>query len=367
MEFSLSYDEHQMETIRKVNRIINGMNDNQSVCIYGTGEHTAKLIKYTNIMKKYVKFIAIEDPFPADEFALIKISSLAEIDADPPDLIVISSYERQEEFAEFLLDRFGYGGELVFLYDKHVDRKPFFADVFRSQTPPPVDARWLKYVNDLNEYFRLMGDHQPAFGFTPILGEDVPETPIQDLHYYYQDTWGAGKIFADKPECHVDVGSSAILVGILSQFTRVCSVDIRPLTVNLNGLECRKGSIVALPFANGELRSLSSLCVIEHIGLGRYGDEIDPWGREKAIRELKRVLAVGGNLYVSVPIGVERIVFNAEEIFDLEKFLTLFSDLRLVEAKFIFGNRLVTREEWEQLRSPQEETVGLFHFRREKP
>src|SRR2546430_12288402 len=49
------------------------------------------------------------------------------------------------------------------------------------------------------------------------------------------------------------------------------------------------------PFGDLELSSVSCLHVAEHIGLGRYGDAIDPLGTRKAIGELARVLAVDGD------------------------------------------------------------------------
>jgi hypothetical protein len=44
--------------------------------------------------------------------------------------------------------------------------------------------------------------------------------------------------------------------------------------------------------------------VVEHVGLGRYGDPIDANGDAQAIKELKCVLWPGGVLYFVVPTGV---------------------------------------------------------------
>jgi hypothetical protein len=44
-----------------------------------------------------------------------------------------------------------------------------------------------------------------------------------------------------------------------------------------------------LPFKNNSIECISSLCVLEHIGLGRYGDKLDPFGTEKAIEEIKTI------------------------------------------------------------------------------
>jgi len=90
---------------------------------------------------------------------------------------------------------------------------------------------------------------------------------------------------------------------MLTAFTNVTFIDIRPLEAKLDRLECIKGNILSMPFEDKSLRSLSCLCVAEHIGLGRYGDSLDPMGTKKAIKELSRVLAVNGNLYFSVPVA----------------------------------------------------------------
>ena len=61
--------------------------------------------------------------------------------------------------------------------------------------------------------------------------------------------------------------------------------------MSLPELNFKKGNILNLPFSDYSINSLSSICVIEHIGLGRYGDQLDQFGTEKAVKELVRVLA----------------------------------------------------------------------------
>ena len=75
---------------------------------------------------------------------------------------------------------------------------------------------------------------------------------------------------------------------------------------------------------------------VEHIGLGRYGDPIDPDGDIKAITELKRVLAPGGSLLFVVPIGKQpKIMFNAHRIYTIEMIQKLFTDFTLKEFAYI--------------------------------
>lgn len=170
---------------------------------------------------------------------------------------------------------------------------------------------------------------------------DNTETTKVDPVYFYQNTWCAKKIFEAKPTHHYDVGSSAEFIGIVSQFVPTTMVDIRPLLVSLPSLFFKEGSILKLPFADKSLSSLSSICVIEHIGLGRYGDTLDPYGSEKACFELIRVLSHNGSLYISVPVDISnKVYFNAHRAFTREYVLSLFSTLTLVEEQYLYGNTL---------------------------
>jgi ubiquinone/menaquinone biosynthesis C-methylase UbiE len=130
------------------------------------------------------------------------------------------------------------------------------------------------------------------------------------------------------------------------------------LSLPLNTIEFKQGSILNLPFTDKSVESLSSLCVVEHIGLGRYGDPLDPNGTEKAIEELKRVIKLDGNLYVSLPLDDEnRTYFNAHRAFREEYILKLFDYFELVQARYIYGN-----EFGDQLKAGF--GTGCYHFRR---
>jgi len=170
----------------------------------------------------------------------------------------------------------------------------------------------------------------------PIVHDWTMTTPIDPV-YLYQDAWAFEHIVRERPEHHVDVGSHHKYVVLLSKIVPVTMVDIRPLTTPVNTLHFQSGSILDLPFQDGSIPSVSSMCVIEHIGLGRYGDPLDPNGTEKALAELKRIVTRGGNLYLSVPLDDEnRIYFNAHRAFREDYLLSLFKPFRIMDRKYIF-------------------------------
>jgi SAM-dependent methyltransferase len=168
----------------------------------------------------------------------------------------------------------------------------------------------------------------------------VPKTPIEPI-YFYQDSWAFERIIQHKPQTHVDVGSHNKFVAFLSKVVPVTMVDIRPLALPLDSLKFRYGSILELPFETGTVTSLSCLSVVEHVGLGRYGDPLDPHGTEKAITELKRILAPRGRLYLALPVSDENTVhFNAGRILSFDYLIQLLEPLQIVEQAFIVDGLL---------------------------
>jgi hypothetical protein len=215
------------------------------------------------------------------------------------------------------------------------------------------------YISNYWTIKKIRNENFINFKIAPQLNDKTSFTPIEPV-YFFQDTWAARKIFELKPEHHYDVGSSAKTLGILSQFVPITMVDIRPLPLVLPGLNFIKGSILDLPFDDDSLASISSLCVVEHIGLGRYGDPIDAFGSEKSIIELKRVVKVGGVLLFSVPVDLSNTVyFNAHRAFTRDYILSLFDGFELLEEQYQYGYELVNAFVAERGFG-----TGLFMFRK---
>lgn len=168
----------------------------------------------------------------------------------------------------------------------------------------------------------------------PCLGDWVASTPF-DPHYFYQAAWLARRLAETRPAQHIDIGSDVRMIGVLSAFVPTEFVDFRPLQVKLKGLICTGGNIVSLDRASASISSLSCLHVIEHIGLGRYGDPVDPAGSQNGLSELQRIIAPGGRLYLSVPVGRERICFNAHRVFNPVTIVSMLPELSLVEFSLI--------------------------------
>ena len=199
----------------------------------------------------------------------------------------------------------------------------------------------------------------------PILDESHVAAGSTLGHYFHQDLWAARKIFARKPPRHVDIGSRIDgFIAHLLVFTKVEMVDIRPLKSTIPGLTFVQDDATQLSvYTSGSIDSLSSLHAAEHFGLGRYGDPIDPQGHLKFMSSLQRVLAEGGRLYFSVPIGRQRLEFNAHRVLNVETVLAQYNRLRLVSVSFVDDDGDLHEEVSPgQIPGNMEYGCGLFEF-----
>ncbi|MEE9377751.1 MAG: DUF268 domain-containing protein [Candidatus Lokiarchaeia archaeon] len=194
-----------------------------------------------------------------------------------------------------------------------------------------IIPKYNKYLRDWKKYSHMKYAEEISLkNSIPSLFDDLVKTSF-DPHYFYQDIWAFKRIIELASDSHVDVGSNVKFVGFLTRLKKVTFIDIRPLNANLDNLKSIKGNILSIPFEDNSINSISCLHVAEHIGLGRYGDKLDPLGTKKAVKELVRVLAKDGNLFFSLPIGKPNLCFNSHRIHSTDQILEYFSDLELIE------------------------------------
>jgi len=136
--------------------------------------------------------------------------------------------------------------------------------------------------------------------------------------YFWQDLLVARDIFYAKPERHVDVGSRIDgFVAHVASFRNIEVFDVRPVRAPIPGVTFRQADLMnPIDSLDEYCDSLSCLHALEHFGLGRYGDPIDPHGHENGIASMARLLKTDGMFYLSVPVGIPRVEFNAHRVFN---------------------------------------------------
>ena len=207
-----------------------------------------------------------------------------------------------------------------------------------------AQKRWHQFSQEFERFKKASNASSPRFLLRwedrhPCLEDKTSFTGF-DRHYIYHVSWAARVLARTKPEYHVDISSSLYFCGIVSAFIPVKFYDFRPADLRLDGLASEAADLTRLPFNDQSVTSLSCMHVVEHVGLGRYGDPLQPDGDLKAIEELKRVVAYGGQILFVVPIGKPRICFNAHRIYGYEQVIEHFTGFKLREFALISESAL---------------------------
>jgi SAM-dependent methyltransferase len=221
------------------------------------------------------------------------------------------------------------------------------------------------------EYFReikRLSDNRFNYGWFlrwPCLN-DATKTTGFDAHYVYHTAWAARLLAENAPGFHVDISSYLYFASLVSAFIPVRFYDYRPAPLNLTNIECGHADVTNLPFSDNSIDSLSCMHVMEHIGLGRYGDPFDPKGDIKGINELKRVVAPGGHLYFVVPIGGKAVLqFNAHRIYTYKQVVEFFDGFELISFSLVCDDgTFLNQPRNQEIANEQRYGCGCFLFKK---
>lgn len=191
-----------------------------------------------------------------------------------------------------------------------------------------------RYTRDFLKFRKSYDGHLEV---VPCLHDWYEEGGATKNEYFWQDLLVARKIFAASPQKHVDIGSRVDgFVAHVASFREIEVLDIRPITTNIPGVTFKQVDMMnSATMISDYCDSLSCLHALEHFGLGRYGDSIDPKGYESGIRNMASILRLGGLLYLSVPVGAERVEFNAQHVFDPKTIVGIAESHQLFLREFL--------------------------------
>ncbi len=187
------------------------------------------------------------------------------------------------------------------------------------------------YLRDLRTLKNQKSSEANEFPFRksfPCLGDRFAVSGSANGHYFHQDLLVARRIYINNPQNHVDIGSRVDgFIAHVASFRQIKVLDIRSLTNTISNVSFIQADLMTA--LNNDLidscDSLSCLHALEHFGLGRYGDSVNYNGYLIGLNNLWKILNKGGKLYFSVPIGPQRIEFNAHRVFSVDFLLEKFS------------------------------------------
>jgi predicted SAM-dependent methyltransferase len=249
-----------------------------------------------------------------------------------------------------------------------------------SFVSPLIDVRrfasgllnYPRYIMNMMEFKRKSGASQPRYPvrLMPALHERTLQANF-DPHYSYLSYWATKAVLAHDGRgdtAHIDVGGQIQWLMGLAASTRVTTIDIRPFAQDLPSLTVEQGDLAKLPFADQSVASLSCLHVVEHVGLGRYGDPVDPDGCWKAMAELARILAPGGRLFFAVPCGQATVWYNAHRVFHPQHIVNSFEEAGLVLQSLagVTDDRHFHASLASDVLARQTYGCGFFEFKRDR-
>lgn len=226
---------------------------------------------------------------------------------------------------------------------------------------------------DLETYQRL--NRRPNFAVQrqcmyPVLTEKYAPAGVTG-NYFWQDLWAAGLILKTGVTKHFDIGSrlDGFIAHLLAAGIEVTTIDIREFPRQMGNLHTIVDDATMLrQIPDESIESMSALCSLEHFGLGRYGDPVDPEACFKCFDNIQKKLKRGGRLYISVPVGKERVEFNAHRIFYASTIIECFKDLKLMEFSCTAQGEMERMEDvhkYDHDPHDGEFRYGLFYFVKE--
>ncbi len=207
----------------------------------------------------------------------------------------------------------------------------------------------------------------------PIVGDKYAQNGCM-AEYFWQDLWGARRVINllkdsyAKEQMHWDIGSrvDGFLAHLLAAGISVSVIDVRPFPAEIEGLRGFCDDATSLTqIQDASIYSFSAFCSIEHFGLGRYGDPINPGAWQKCIENIQKKMIAGGHIFISLPIGKQRVEFNAHRVFYARTIIEQFHDCKLLEFDVVRPDcsgidEDVRIEKYDSLE--RSHVVGLFHF-----
>lgn len=248
--------------------------------------------------------------------------------------------------------------------------------VFRNQfglDPRTMFFSLMGLPRYLRDFQRFRRKYPGRMELLPCLQDWTEEAGGIKNEYFWQDLLVARRILRANSHKHVDIGSRVDgFIAHVASFREIEVFDVRPISTQIPGVIFKQVDFTKpLPDMAGYCDSVSCLHALEHFGLGRYGDPVNPNGVECALSNMAGLLKGGGTFYLSVPIGIERVEFNAQRVFDPLTLvdLAIQNSLQLRELTVIRKGHLVEQAALDPTSlsalARQRYALGIFIFTKE--
>lgn len=178
-------------------------------------------------------------------------------------------------------------------------------------------------------------DIRKISGVIAKLGIRIPETPLkEEVVRFLTETKSErvvevplilSSIPKDKPLKILDIGCrySILAIQLASIGHKVDGIDINSYHLKHPNFNFKKQDIIKSGFKDNTFDIIISLSTLEHIGLGRYGDQLDHGADTKVVKEVSRILSSDGRFLLTVPFGIKGVTpwYRVYDFPSIEKLL----------------------------------------------
>jgi SAM-dependent methyltransferase len=191
--------------------------------------------------------------------------------------------------------------------------------------------RW----SGFDESFRRFADD--ATGWTMMRQPMFESAAHPESYIDFECRFAARHLRTAGAERLLDIGSyRGFVIGLTAGY-RVTSLDVRTRREPEHGEETIiTGDARRIPAGDATFDAVVTLSTVEHLGLGRYGDDLDPAADAAGTAEMIRVLRPGGVLILTTTVtaGPRTVAFNAHRIYRPEDVHALAPGLERIDERF---------------------------------
>ena len=222
----------------------------------------------------------------------------------------------------------------LYSYQGRVQVRDMYMNDANAAASPPV---WS--IEKINSYRAAVRRGRPMSGYGTEAALDVE----RHLREHMEDVVADGHILV--------IGSQIPWVeAILLELgvRKITTVDYTPIINEHPQIETLTPEELSDQYLNQSGREYDGIVTyssVEHSGLGRYGDDLNPWGDLIAMAKAYCLTRPGGKLLIGVPSGYDAVYFNMHRLYGPIQYSHLFTNWNVVytEAK-MFKDGIRTKE-----------------------
>lgn len=167
------------------------------------------------------------------------------------------------------------------------------------------------------------------------LGRFTPEN-IKNDKQGKESYKGASKLFLEAFEKYNITGKNVAVIGSQTPWLECILLNLKNnvTTVEYNVPEANHPDLKCINYFSSFKQSeyeydvIATFSSIEHSGLGRYGDPLDPEGDIKVMKDIHKNLKKEGLLLWGAPVGHDALVWNAHRVYGKLRLPLIFENFK---------------------------------------